>query len=131
MSLSSIKTRLQHRKVQLKRLSLHLGSSPRPRKSSAAPLPAMLFYAKGAGTQPMISHSDWPLKQDLAHVQKTKLKLWLLQHCSRKEFTEWERGSIHYQSLKEEKAQLKKSTGKAEPLMCNNRAEPEYSKNVV
>ena len=110
--------------MQFKRLCLHVGPNPQPRKSSAAPLPTMLYYTKGSGTQPMISCSDWPLKQDLAHVQKAKLKLWPLQYCSRKEFTEWERWYIHYQSLKEEKAQLKESMSKAESLICNNGAEP-------
>lgn len=105
--------------MQFKRLYLHLGPSPQPRKSSAAPLPTMLYHTEGSGTQPMISRSGWPLKQDLTHVQKTNLRLWLLQYCSRKEFTECERWS-----LKEEKAQLKKSMSKADPLMCNNGAEP-------
>lgn len=110
--------------MQSKCLPPHPGPSPQPRKSSATPLPTALCYAEGSGTQLVISCSNWSLKQELAHAQKNKSKLWFLQYRSRKECTEWERWYIRYQSLKEERAQLKKSMSKAEPLMCNNGAEP-------
>lgn len=97
-------------------------AKPSAEEKQCCSTPTELYYTKGSGTQPLTSSSDWALKQDPAHVKKTKLKL-VFKYYPREEFTKWERWHIHYQWLKEGKAQLKTSMSKAEPW-CVITAEP-------